>query len=272
MSSELAGAPERLRISELMYYQADMSAALKFYSEALGWKVKANYGGSYALLSVGGAFDLAISGAEFAESGWEAGQPVPPGVINAESSDLAASIARLRASGIVVADATGSVESIVTSAFSDPWGNSVMLWQDGNSSGAAEGWPGAPQAEPAPQPDGRYRRVEALLLVEDLAEAEAFYQSSLGLDVFEQSGGAYTALRQGAGPLLGLLLRSAWHSPESAPRGAQITIECPDLNAERTRLAAGGVLCGAVKPEQGMAWFGVNDPSGNSLVFWQNSN
>lgn len=270
MSSEMAGAPEQLRISELMYYQADVSAALKFYGEALGWKVKANYGGSYALLSVGGALDLAISGAEFAQCGWEAGQPVPPGVINAESSDLAASIARLRASGIVVADATGSVESIVTSGFSDPWGNSVMLWQDGNSAGAAAGWPGGPEAGPAPQPDGRYGRVEALLLVDDLPAAERFYQDSLGLGVFEQSGGVYTALRLGAGPLLGLLLRSAWHSPESAPRGAQITIECPDLNAERARLEAQGVVCGPVKPEQGMAWFGVKDPSGNSLVFWQN--
>lgn len=270
MSEERALAAERLRISEVMFYQADMAAALKFYGEQLGWKIKANYGGSYALISVDGVFDLAISGAEFAAGGWQAGASVPPAVLNVESSDLAASLARLRASGIAAGDASGSVDSIVTSGFADPWGNSVMLWQDGNSAAAAAAWPGGPEAGPAPQTDGRYGRVEALLLVEDLPAAEAFYQNSLGLGVFEQAGGVYTALRQGAGPLLGLLLRSAWHSPDRAPRGAQVTLECADLNAERARLCATGVDCSPVKPAAGMAWFCFSDPGGNNLVVWQN--
>ncbi len=107
------------RIGNVFYRVEDMDAAVRFYTEVLGFGLKLRDGDHWAAFDVGGA-TLAVEG----------GAPGGPGgaTVSLRVDDLAAVVADLRSKGASVGDhETGPHER--RAKLTDPAGNQFVLYE-----------------------------------------------------------------------------------------------------------------------------------------------
>lgn len=118
------------------------------------------------------------------------------------------------------------------------------------------------------------RLAHAMVQVQALDEAIAFYQRVLGLGLAERhsyDGAELVYLRGGGGAELELLSERPWRfaaRPETGRSHVAFTVE--DIDAEHARLRALGVACGAVSDyiangRLQTRFFYLYDPEGNEI-------
>lgn len=110
------------RIGNVFYRTTDMDAAVRFYSEVLGFPLKLRDGDRWAAFDVGGA-TLAVEGGAAPGSSSAGGATV-----SLRCEDLAGVVADLRAKGASVSDVeTGPHER--RAEVRDPAGNMLVLYE-----------------------------------------------------------------------------------------------------------------------------------------------
>lgn len=123
---------------------------------------------------------------------------------------------------------------------------------------------GADDAKPA-APTGRpYAWVAPMVVVSDIAVANAYYREALGFDI-EFTSDAFTALSSGGPGACSIHLGLG----EPVQHGGHVKIGTSDVDALHADLQARGaeIVGGVVDQPWGDREFVVLDPDGNRLVF-----
>jgi len=257
-----------LQIVEVLHYSLDVDKSVGFYEGKLGWPVIWQSPGNLAIIDAGGAYQVTVVAAQWIP-GWKDGDPIPAPKLAMESQDLASDKAVLterKLHGLVI---SGDPASMLTMEIADPEGFQIFVWQDSAGAGATKM---VEDYKAESQPPARYTLGECLFFVVDMPGAEKFYTDKLGFSVRSRHGEAFTGLSRKDGPVLGLYDSTKWWDSDSAvPAGTvRLFLECPDISAEHVRLNAAGAAPGTLCDSgDGLRWFSVADPDGNTMTLWQ---
>lgn len=116
-----------MTVSETIYYVRDFEAAVRFYSESLGWRLIEKQDWGWAQFEVDGAARVGL----LAESVGPKGEGFPSPRLGLKTDDLDVEVCRLREAGIRVEDPVGEKGQTRATTFFDPDGNPYFLWSEG---------------------------------------------------------------------------------------------------------------------------------------------
>jgi predicted enzyme related to lactoylglutathione lyase len=109
-----------VKVGNVLYPAADVPAAVRFYGDALGLRVKFQDGSRFAALD-GGTTTFAIAGDEEDVTG---GRPA----VSFKVPDVQAAVDRLVAAGAELQRPAEAGPHEVRAVVRDPWGNPVVLY------------------------------------------------------------------------------------------------------------------------------------------------
>ncbi len=258
-----------LKVIEMLHYVTDVDKSLEFYNCKLGWPIIWQSPGNMAMIDAGGVYQLTIVSTKLV-TGWEAGMPVPPPKLAFESRSLNTDAVILRERGLADLEVSGDPTDMLFTNFIDPEGINIMIWQDTGDAPAAQV---VDQYKAARAVEPIYKLGECILFVNDLNASRDFYTSTFGFEVHEQHGDKFYGMRLNDGPVVGLYNWSGWwDKPVGEITGNRVRLffECPDIASEHSRHEESGIIPGEHKTsDDGLNWFSIDDPDGNTMTFWQ---
>lgn len=116
-----------MAVSETIYYVHDFEAAVRFYSECLGWRLIEKQEWGWAQFDVDGTSRVGL----LAESVGPKGEGFPSPRLGLKTNDLDVEIRRLREAGLRVEDPVGEEGQTRATTFYDLDGNPFFLWSGG---------------------------------------------------------------------------------------------------------------------------------------------
>jgi catechol 2,3-dioxygenase-like lactoylglutathione lyase family enzyme len=117
-----------MTITETIFCVRDMDEAVKFYVEALGFRVTERQDWGWAIIEDNGQRIGLVPDKWMRDEGAPDEHPVPH--IGVMTEDIETEVASLRRKGIKVGDPQGEKGSTRTVIFRDPSGNRIFLWSD----------------------------------------------------------------------------------------------------------------------------------------------
>ncbi|HEX9744564.1 MAG TPA: VOC family protein [bacterium] len=259
----------KMNIIEILHYTNDVEKSLEFYHGKLGWPIVWQSPGNMATIDAGGVYQLTIVATKWVD-GWETGMPVPPPKLAFQSLDLNSDAEVLRERGLSDATVAGVPEEMLYTDLSGPEGIKIMIWQDATGNPATQV---VEEYNAGRKPDPIYKRGECVFFVNDILSNKEFYTSKFGFGITEQHGDVFYGMAINDGPFFGIYdWTKWWDKPETDTPDARtrLFIECTDIEEEYSRIKDSGAAPGEFKKaDDGLNWFSLDDPDGNTMTFWQ---
>ncbi|NUL81943.1 MAG: VOC family protein [Armatimonadetes bacterium] len=115
--------------SETIYYVTDLNAAVKFYTETLGFRLVGQYDWGWAELEIDESSRIGL----MAQNCWPDPKNKPAPRISLHSEDIESVVSDLRSKGVEVEPISGDPGETRATSFKDLDGNEFFLWQGDDS-------------------------------------------------------------------------------------------------------------------------------------------
>ncbi len=117
-----------LKLCEVLYFSHDFDAAVRWYSEVLGIRLKGRYDWGFAEFDIAGV-QFGLMQREVWQDEGLATEALPAPRLSLQVDDLEAEVARLKAAGADVDQVTGEPGTMRGVDLRDGLGNHLFLWE-----------------------------------------------------------------------------------------------------------------------------------------------